>query len=173
MLVLKAWIVTFGGRLVENARFGSLHCHFWWKSRGKCSFWNLGLPLLAKVSWKMLVLEAWIVTLGEISWCAARVSCKSFAQECQGRVFRKECQERVSSKSVQQDCLARVSCQECPAGVSSKSVKNKSVKKECLGTLHYININITLHCFALHYITLHTSHYITFTLHYITLHYIT
>ena len=29
MLVLEAWIVTFGESLVENARFGSLACHFW------------------------------------------------------------------------------------------------------------------------------------------------
>ena len=141
MLVLEAWIVTFGATLVENACLGSLACHFWWKSRGKCSFWKLGLSLLVKGSWKMLVLEAWrksrgkcsfwklnwIVTLGGISWCAAGVSSKSFAQECQGRVSRKECQERVSSKSVQQDCLARV---------SGKSVKNKSVEKKRLGTLH-------------------------------------
>ena len=28
-LVLEAWIVTFGEGLVENARFGSLDCHFW------------------------------------------------------------------------------------------------------------------------------------------------
>ena len=28
-LILKAWIVTFGESLVGNARFGSLHCHFW------------------------------------------------------------------------------------------------------------------------------------------------
>ena len=35
------------------------------KSRGKCSFWKLGLSLVVKVSWKMLVLEAWIPTLGE------------------------------------------------------------------------------------------------------------
>ena len=146
MLVLEAWIVTFGESLVENARH---------------SFWKLKLPLLVKVSWKTLVL-AWVVTLGEISWCAAGVSSKSFAQECQGRVSGKDCQERVSSKSVQQDCLARASCQACPAGVSSKSVKNKSVKKECLGTLQYL---------ALHYTTLHYIHYIT--LRYITLHYIT
>ena len=84
MFVLKAWIVTFGESLVENARFESLDCHFWWKSRGKCSFWKLGLSLLVKVSWemlvfgsldchfstwksrgKMLVLEACIVTFGE------------------------------------------------------------------------------------------------------------
>ena len=60
MLVLEAWIVTFGESLVANARFGSLDCNFWWKSRGKCSFWKLGLSLLVKVSWKTLVLEAWI-----------------------------------------------------------------------------------------------------------------
>ena len=65
MLVLKAWIVTFGECLMENARFESLDYHFWWKSRGKCSFWKLGLSLLVKVSWKMLVSEAWIVTFGE------------------------------------------------------------------------------------------------------------
>ena len=81
-VVLEAWILTFGESLVENARFGSLDCHlwwksrgkcrfgsldshFWWKSRGKCSFWKLGLSLVVKVSWKMLVLEAWIVTFGE------------------------------------------------------------------------------------------------------------
>ena len=32
MLVLEAWIVmilTFGESLVQNARFGSLACHFW------------------------------------------------------------------------------------------------------------------------------------------------
>ena len=56
-----------------------------------------------KVLWKTLALEAWVAILGEISWCAAGVSSKSFAQERQGRVSRKECQERVSSKSVQQD----------------------------------------------------------------------
>ena len=48
MLVLEAWIVTFGESLVENARF-----------------WKLGLSLLVKVSWKIPVLEAWIVTFGE------------------------------------------------------------------------------------------------------------
>ena len=77
MLVLEAWIFTFGEGLVENARFGSLDCHFWRTSRGKCSFWKLGVSLLVKVlwkilvleavkvSWKMLVLEAWIFTFGE------------------------------------------------------------------------------------------------------------
>ena len=35
------------------------------KSRGKRSFWKLGLSPFVEVSWKMLVLEAWIVTLGE------------------------------------------------------------------------------------------------------------
>ena len=89
MLVLEAWILTFGDSLMENARFGSLECHFWWKSCGKCSFWKLGFSLLVKVSWKMLVLEASLV-----------VSTKSVLT-------------RVSSKSVEQ---------ECPARVSSKSV---------------------------------------------------
>ena len=35
------------------------------KSHVKRSFWKLGLSLLVKVSWKMLVWEAWIVTFGE------------------------------------------------------------------------------------------------------------
>ena len=35
------------------------------KSRVKRSFWKLGLSLFVKVSWKMLVLEAWLVTFGE------------------------------------------------------------------------------------------------------------
>ena len=35
------------------------------KSGGKCSFWKLGFSLLGKVLWKMLGLEAWIVTFGE------------------------------------------------------------------------------------------------------------
>ena len=48
MLVLEAWIVTFGESLVQ-----------------KCSFWKLGFSLLVKVSWKMLVLEAWILPFGE------------------------------------------------------------------------------------------------------------
>ena len=35
------------------------------KSRVKRSVFKLGLSLLVNVSWKMLVLEAWIVTFGE------------------------------------------------------------------------------------------------------------
>ena len=35
------------------------------KSRGKRSFWKLRVSLFVKVSWKMLVLKAWIVTFGE------------------------------------------------------------------------------------------------------------
>ena len=115
MLVLEAWGVIFGESLVENAWFRSLDCHFWWKSRGKCSFWKLGVSFLVKVSWKMLVLEAWIVTFGE-------------------SLVENACLGSLSSKSVQQECLASVSCQECPAGVSSKSVKemsSKSVYKKC------------------------------------------
>ena len=27
--VLEAWVLTFGERLAENARFGSLDSHFW------------------------------------------------------------------------------------------------------------------------------------------------
>ena len=68
------------------------------------------------------------------------MSSKSFAQECQRRASRKECQEKVSSKSVvQQECPARVSRksleQESPAKVSSKSVKKSQERvsrQECL-----------------------------------------
>ena len=42
----------------SEVRFGE-------KSRVKRPFWKLGLSLLVKVSWKTLVLEAWIVTFGE------------------------------------------------------------------------------------------------------------
>ena len=35
------------------------------KSPVKRSFWKLGLSLLVEVSWKTLVLEAWIVIFGE------------------------------------------------------------------------------------------------------------
>ena len=55
MLVLEAWIVTFGDSLVENARFGSLDCESLMENIGKCSFWKLGFSLVVKVSWKMLV----------------------------------------------------------------------------------------------------------------------
>ena len=108
-LVLEAWIVTFGESLVENARFGSLDCHFWWKSRVKRSFWKLGLSLLVKVSCKTLVLEAWLVTFGESLVESACLVCKSaltreasksVKQECPARVSRKSVKQRVSSKSV-------------------------------------------------------------------------
>ena len=66
--ILETWIVTFGERLVENARFGSLDCHFWCKSGGKCSFCKLGLSLLVKVACDQE--------------CPARVSRKSVKQEC-------------------------------------------------------------------------------------------
>ena len=112
-LVLEAWIVSFCECLVENARFGSLDCHFWWKSRGKRSFWKLGLSVFANVSWKMpfwklgfslvqnarfLVLEASLV-----------VSSKSVKQECPDKSVKQGCQARVARKSVKQDCQARVS----------------------------------------------------------------
>ena len=147
--VLEAWLVTFGKSLVENARVGSLDCPFWWKSRGKRSFWKLGLSLLVKVSWKTLVLEAWIVTFGESLvenvrcgsldchfWWKSRGKCLSGLQECQARVSSKSVKKECQAKSVQQECLARAECQ---AKVSSKSVKqecparvsSKSVKKEC------------------------------------------
>ena len=48
-----------------RCRFVCSEVRFCEKSRVKRSFWKLGLSLLVKVSWKMLVLEAWIVTFGE------------------------------------------------------------------------------------------------------------
>ena len=65
MLVLEVWIVIFGERLVENACFGSLDCHFWGKSRGKCLSSKSGLSFLGDVSWKMLVLEVWRTSCGK------------------------------------------------------------------------------------------------------------
>ena len=134
MLVLEAWLVTFGESLVENARFGSLACHFWWKSRGKCSFWKLGFSLLVKVSCKMLVLEAWLVTFGESLvenarfgslachfWWQSRGKCSfwklglsllvkvSWNLEASLVVSTKSVLTRVSSRSVKKECLARVS----------------------------------------------------------------
>ena len=103
--------------------------------RGKRSCWKLGLSLLVKVSWKTLVLEAWIVTFGESLVENACFGSLSGLQECPDKRGKQECQARVSSKSVkkecqaksvQQECLAGVSCQvcqECPGGVSSKSVE--------------------------------------------------
>ena len=137
ILVLEVWIVTFGESLVENARFGSLDSHFWWKSRGKCSFWKLGFSFLVIVSGEMLVLEAWIVTFGE----SLVVSSKSVKQECPDKSVKHERAARVSSKrkSVKQECPAKASSksvqQEGQARVSRKSVKKecigKSVKKKC------------------------------------------
>ena len=60
MLVLEVWIVIFGERLVENACFGSLDCHFWENARFG-DFRRFGLSVLGEVPWKMLVLEVWIV----------------------------------------------------------------------------------------------------------------
>ena len=122
MLVLEAWIVTFGESLVENARFGSLHCHFGHKSRGKCSFWKLGVSLLLKVSWQKLVLEAWkghfwLSSKSVKKECQARASSKRVKKECQARVSSKSVLVRVSKKSVRKDVK-----QECHARVSSKSV---------------------------------------------------
>ena len=200
MLVLEAWIVTFGESLVENARLGSLDCHFyfWWKSRGKCSFWKLGLSLLVKVSWKTLVwklglsplvkvswntrvFEAWIVTFGESLVEHARFG----SLDCH---FWWKSRGKCSfwTKSVKQ----RLSCQECQAKSVQPECPRKSVKKECQArvssnfTLHYITLRYvmlryvtshtshrlhTLHHITLHYITLHYTHYIT--LHYVTLQY--
>ena len=39
MLVLEAWIVTFGESMVEHARFGSLDCHAVGRLRARlCEF---------------------------------------------------------------------------------------------------------------------------------------
>ena len=78
-LVVEAWIVTFGESLAENARFGSLDCHFWWKSRGKCSFWKLCLVCKSVLT---------------------REASKSVKQECPARVSSKSVKQRVSRKSV-------------------------------------------------------------------------
>ena len=70
------------------------------RSRVKRSFWKLGLSLLVKVSWKMLVLEALLVVFTKVQ---QEYPEKSVKQECQGRMssksVKKECQARVSSKS--------------------------------------------------------------------------
>ena len=133
-LVLEAWSVTFGECLVEKARFGSLDCHFWWMSRGKCSFWKLGFSLLVKVSWKMLILEAWIVTFGECLVENARfgsLDCHFWWKSRGKRSFWKlgwslwmksrgvqqECQARVSRKSVKEECLGKSVKKECQAKV--------------------------------------------------------
>ena len=150
MLVLEASILTFGERLVENAGFGSLGSHFWWTSRGKRSFWKLGFSLLVKVSWKMVILEAWVLAFGERLVEKARFgsldsplenACfgsRSVKQECQERMSSKsvkqERRQRVSRKSVQQKCqrsASRRAKQECLARVSRRSAQ-QSVQEECL-----------------------------------------
>ena len=150
-LVLEAWIVAFGESLVENASFESLDSHFWWKSRGKCSFWKLGFSLLVKVSWKTLVLESLLV---KVSWkmlvgfsLVVKVSWKMLVSEAWILTFREslmemlvlkaslvvstksvqqECPDKKANKSVKQECQERVWSksvkQECPARVSSRSV---------------------------------------------------
>ena len=86
-------------------------------SRGKGSFWKLGLSLLLNVSWKMLVLEASFV-----------VSTKSVQQECPDKSVKQECPARVSRKSVKLECPARVSSRSV---LSSMSGVSSSVKQEC------------------------------------------
>ena len=101
-----------------------------------------GVSLLVKVSWKMFVLEAWILTFGESlveNALSSRVSRKSVKKECLTKSVKKECQARVSF----QECPARVSSKsvkkECPARVSTKRVKKgcqervscKSAHQEC------------------------------------------
>ena len=136
---------TFARNLVENACFGSLDCHFWWKSRGKCSFWKLKLSLWVKVLWKTLVLDAWIVTFGEslvenaFGW-KSRGKCSfleawivTLGGKCsfwklglwlwvKSRGVQQECQARVSRKTVKEECLGKSVKKECQAKVSSKIV---------------------------------------------------
>ena len=51
-LVLKTFVVSFCECLVENARFGFLHCQFLRMSRGKRSFWIPSLSDFANVCGK-------------------------------------------------------------------------------------------------------------------------
>ena len=149
-LVLEAWIVTFGGSHVENARFGSLDCHFWWKSRGKRSFWKLGLSFLVKISCKTLVLEAWIVIFGENLVENARFGSLHFVTLGENLVENARFgslhfvtlggslveNARFGSLSGLQERPDKRGKQECQARVCSKSVKKecqaKSVQQECL-----------------------------------------
>ena len=55
-------VFYFLRNLVENARFGSVGSNFLQKSGGNRSFWKASFSVFAKVSWKTLVLEAWILT---------------------------------------------------------------------------------------------------------------
>ena len=146
MLVLEAWIVTFGESLVENA-FGSLDCYFWWRPcllavpLGSCANACVifsGLAVLGAVAscCKLSSREFtfarvalgqlrrrwrdffWLAVLGAIASCWT-LSQREFAVPLGG------CRS-VSDKSVKQERPARVSWQECPARVSSKCVR-----KEC------------------------------------------
>ena len=95
------------------------------KSRVKRSFWKLGLSLFVKVSWKMLVLEAWLVTFGESLVENACFGSLSGLQGCPDKRGKQECQARVSSKSVKKECQAKSVQQECLAGVSCNSVQQE------------------------------------------------
>ena len=57
---------------MESSRFGSLHSHFLRMSPGKLSFWKPSFSLFAKVSWKTLVLEVYILTFCECLVQSAR-----------------------------------------------------------------------------------------------------
>ena len=65
MLALDVSILSFGESLGGKCLFWKSDCHFWGKSRGKCLSSKSGLSFLGDVSWKMLVLEVWIVIFGE------------------------------------------------------------------------------------------------------------
>ena len=120
-LLLEVWSLSFGKSLAEDDRFGSLRFHFWWKSRGKCSFWKSGFSLLVKVSWKIFVLEAWTLTFGE----RLVVSSKSVKQGCPDKSVQQEC----PFKSVPTECQERVCSKECPVRASSKSVLSRVFSK--------------------------------------------
>ena len=81
MLVLEAWIVTFGESLVEVS----------WKM--------LVLKALSG-------LQECPDKRGKQE-CQARVSSKSVQKECQAKSVQKECLAGVSCNSVQQECQSR------------------------------------------------------------------
>ena len=136
MLVLEAWIVTFGVKrsfwklgssLLVKVSWKMLVLEAWIVTFGvKRSFWKLGSSLVVKVSWKMLVLEAWIVTFGEslvTNACFGSLDChfwflvsrKMLVLEAwivtlvlEACLVCKSVLTREASKSVKQECPARV-----------------------------------------------------------------
>ena len=76
MLVLEAWIVTFGESLVENARFES----FVWFARVS---WQERQASQARVSSKSVQKECQAKSVQKE--CLAGVSCNRVQQKCQSR----------------------------------------------------------------------------------------